>query len=66
MKASGRWSTSRAATRFWRKVEADRAQSDYETALHMKPTSHEIAVLKGEALSMLGCYMRCSKPSTRP
>ena len=37
--------------------DADRALVDYETALQLKPTAHEISALKGEALSMLGCYM---------
>lgn len=36
---------------------ADRALADYESALQLKPTAHEITALKGEALSMLGCYV---------
>jgi FkbM family methyltransferase len=36
---------------------AERALADYETALQLKPSAHEIVALKGEALSMLGCYL---------
>lgn len=36
---------------------ANEALADYEAALRLKPTSHEITALKGEALAMLGCYL---------
>jgi FkbM family methyltransferase len=36
---------------------AERALADYEVALQLKPGAHEIISLKGEALSMLGCYL---------
>jgi FkbM family methyltransferase len=35
---------------------ADAALADYEAALSLNATLHEITALKGEALAMLGCY----------